>query len=153
MHTQCARTAPSVITETGCIAAGGLVSAVTAPVPNEASAWAVAYLVLVCGLAQVLLGSGRVLLSSTSPSWRSIAAECMGWNVANAAILVGNLADVASLLYLGAVLLLVDIGLLLHGVRRNAGTTRWPLYTYRVLAALLAVSVPVGLLLARMRPD
>src|SRR5699024_6227342 len=150
---QYALSAPFVITGTGCIAAGGLVSAVTAPVPNEASAWAVAYLVLVCGLAQVLLGSGRVLLSPTSPPWRRITAECVGWNVANAAILVGNLADLASLLYLGAVLLLLDIGLLLQGVRRSACTTRWPVYTYRALAALLAVSVPVGLLLARLRPD
>src|SRR5699024_12065932 len=63
---QYALSAPFVITGTGCIAAGGLVSAVTAPVPNEASAWAVAYLVLVFGLAQVLLGCGRVLLCSAS---------------------------------------------------------------------------------------
>lgn len=144
---------PFTIIGTGCVAAGGLVSAATAPAPSEQSAWAVAYLVLVPGLAQVLLGIGRALLSATPPQRQRLAVECLAWNVANAAILTGTLTSLPPLLYSGAALLLVDLGLLSHGGRGASEARRWLLYAYRALAVLLAVSVPVGLALAALRPE
>lgn len=144
---------PFTILGTGCVAAGGLVSAVTALSPTEQRAWAVAYLVLVAGLAQVLLGVGRALLSTTLPLKRRLALECVGWNAANAAVLTGTLIPLPGLLYPGAALLLIDLGLLVQGGRATHGTHRWTLYAYRALAALLAVSVPVGLILAASGND
>ena len=133
---------------TGCVAAGGLLSAVTAHAPTQATAWAVAYLVLVGGLTQLLFGAGRALLSSPPPSPRRIATEVVGWNAANAAVLLGTLASIPAVLYAGAAVLIAELVLLVHGGRGKGDTRRWVLYSYRGLALLIGISVPVGLVLA-----
>lgn len=144
--------APFTAMGTGCVAGGGLVSAVTAPAPTEQSAWAVAYLVLVAGLSKILLGIGRTVLSSARPARGRIATELVAWNAANAAILAGTLERQPLLLYVGAAALLTSLGMLVEGGHGSSETPRWLLPAFRFLVALLAVSVPVGLLLAALRP-
>jgi len=127
-----------------------MLSAVTAHAPTQGTAWAVAYLVLVGGLTQVLFGAGRALLSSPPPSSARIVTEFVGWNAANAAVLLGTLASIPAVLYVGAAMLIAELGLLVHGGRGGDDTHRWVLYVYRGLALLIGISVPVGLVLAAL---
>ena len=110
------------------------------------------YLVLVGGVAQVALGAGQALLAPRLPSRRLVAAEFAGWNAGNAAVLIGTLAGVAPLVDAGGALLVAALALLVHGTRGARGHRSWPLHAFRLLAAVLLVSIPVGLLLAGTGP-
>ena len=138
-----------------CIVAGGLVAAATAPAPTEHGTWAAAYLVLVGGIAQAGLGLGQAMFT-THTSTPVIAVQAAGWNLGNAAVLAGTLLSVTTLIDLGGALLLTTLGLLARGlrparVRPVAGTAQWCLHGYRLLVLILLVSIPVGLVLARLR--
>jgi hypothetical protein len=98
-----------------CVIAGGLVAAATAPAPTEHGTWAAAYLVLVCGVAQAGLGIGQVLSTSRTPT-RLIAVQAIGWNLGNAAVLVGILATYTALIDVGGALLFVILILLAPGL-------------------------------------
>jgi hypothetical protein len=133
-----------------CVVGGGLVSAASAGAPSQQSAWAVAYLVLVAGVAQVGLGLGRLL--ATRPARAATSVELGCWNLGNALVLAGVLLPVTTLVDLGGALLVVALALALHGVQgaRPAGAARWALRAFRMLVAVLGVSIPIGLVLARL---
>lgn len=131
-----------------CIVAGGVVSAATAYGPSEHSAWAVAYLVLVAGVAQLGLGLGQALLAPSTPTGRTVLAELLAWNVGNAAVLVGTLAGLAALVDVGAVLLLAALVVFVLGVGGGAEQWKWPLYAFRTLVLILLISMPIGVVLA-----
>ncbi|MGI8459487.1 MAG: hypothetical protein ACR2LI_15435 [Propionibacteriaceae bacterium] len=137
-----------------CVLAGGLLAAVTAPAPTEHGAWAVAYLVLVGGVAQAALGVGQALSTTGTPSLL-VAVQLIGWNLGNAAVLVGTLNGVPALADVGAALLGITLILLARGVpgalRRPGGVPRWFCCCYGLLIAVLLVSLPVGLVLLRLR--
>lgn len=141
---------------TGCVVAGGLVAAVTAPAPSTHASWAAAYLVLVAGAAQVGLGFGQAVLAPRAPSGRRVAAQVGAWNGGNAAVLAGTLTGVLPLVDLGGALLVIGLALLVHTVRGDLGrgprSGRWALYGFRLLALVLLVSIPIGLILARIGP-
>jgi heme/copper-type cytochrome/quinol oxidase subunit 4 len=127
------------------VIAGGLLAAIAAPAPTRHGVWAVAYLVLVLGISQIVLGAGQALLSSTPWGARMVAVTAAAFNVANIAVLVGVITDHIVVFDAGAVLLAVALVLFLHGVRRSARRS-WPLYAYRLFIAVLVVSIPIGLL-------
>ncbi|MEO6899404.1 MAG: hypothetical protein ABI160_05505 [Mycobacteriaceae bacterium] len=132
----------------GAIVAGGLTAAVTAHSPTRYGVWAVAYLVLVAGLAQVVLGVAQAVLATDVPSARHVAAELLAWNLGNAAVIAGTLADRVSLVFLGGALLfggLILFVLAARGSERRWRQTRW---AFRLVVGVLAVSIPVGLVLA-----
>jgi NADH:ubiquinone oxidoreductase subunit 6 (subunit J) len=138
------------------VISGGLVAAATAPSPSEHGSWAAAYLVLVVGVAQIALGAGQAALAAHPPSRRLVDLQTAGWNVANALVIVGTLADVNALVYVGGALLVVVLAMFGYGVREKAELvhgrrTRWPLYAFRGLVLLLLVSIPTGLVLATVR--
>jgi hypothetical protein len=132
-----------------CAVGGGLVSAVSAGAPSQHSAWAVAYLVLVAGAAQVGLGLGK-LLTTRRPGAAAIA-ELASWNAGNACVLSGVLLPLTPLVDLGGALLVVALVLAVHGVRgaRPVGPARALLHAFRLLVVVLLVSIPIGLVLAR----
>lgn len=132
-----------------CVVAGGMVAAVTARAPTEAGTWAVAYLVLVAGVAQVGLGVGQALLAAEAPPSRLVAAELTLWNCANAGVLAGTLLGVEPLIDAGGGLLMLALALFAHRVRSGKDRPRWPLFAYRLLVITLLTSIPIGLLLAR----
>src|SRR5664280_1733410 len=134
-----------------CIVAGGLVAAVSAPAPSEHASWAAAYLVLVVGAAQAALGVGQALLALRVPSRRNVAVQFTAWNLGNAAVLTGTLAGITTLVDTGGALLVVAL-LLLRGVRTGREPRTWLLWAFRLLAAVLLISIPIGLVLARTRP-
>jgi hypothetical protein len=133
------------------VVGGGLASAATALAPTEHTAWAVAYLVLVGGVAQVGLGVAQILFSRPGGSGVATLSELALWNVGNAAVLAGVLAATAVLVDLGGALLVVALALAVYGVRGARGTGGWriALFTFRALVVVLLLSIPAGLLLAR----
>ena len=147
----------------GCIAGGGLVAAAIAPAPTEHGAWAVAYLVLVGGIAQLALGAGQALLAVRTPSPATIRTQVVGWNAGNAVVIAGTLANLTVLTGLGAAVLVVVLALFVFGVRGGAagnGTgdspdaarrPDWLLHGFRTLVVVLLVSIPIGLVLSHLR--
>lgn len=143
---------PFVVLGTACVVAGGLVSAAVAAAPSQHGSWAVAYVVLVGGVAQVAIGAGNAVLAPRLPGRRMACAELAGWNVGNAAVLAGTLLGATWLADVGGALLAVVLVLVLAGVRGGARRPAWPLQVYRALIALVLVSIPVGLVLAAVHP-
>lgn len=130
----------------GVLAGGLLAAAIAAPAPTRHGVWAAAYLVLVLGVAQIVLGVGQAVLAAQPPTARGAAVTAALFNGANIAILVGIVTDRILLFDAGSVLLLLTLVLFLHGVRHSA-RPGWALYAYRGLVALLMVSIPIGLLI------
>lgn len=132
-----------------CVIAGGLVAAATAPAPSEHGTWASAYLVLVAGVAQLALGVGQALLAPSPPSRHVVVVECTVWNAGNTAVLAGTLLSLVPLVDAGGVLLVLALSLLTLEVRGAGRRGGWGLRLYRLLVAVVLVSIPIGLLLAR----
>lgn len=131
-----------------CIVAGGLVAAMTASVPSDKGAWAAAYLVLVAGVAQLALGGGQAWLATDPPSPRVVAAELVSFTIGNAGVLAGTLLGVQWLVDAGGVVLAVALLLVLRGgTRWRHG---WVLGVYQTLIVFVLMSIPVGLVLARI---
>ena len=150
----------------GCIIGGGLVAAAIAPAPTEHGAWAVAYLVLVGGIAQLALGAGQRLLTPRTPrtpTSAAIRAQVVGWNAGNAVVIAGTLADLTVLVSIGGAVLVGVLASFVFAVRGAAGGERgrpdagapgrpdWLLYGYRALVVVLLVSIPIGLVLSHLR--
>ncbi len=131
------------------VVAGGLLSAATAPSPTRHAAWAVAYLVLVVGVAQLCLGAGQAILAERPPRWSVTIAELVFFNVGNAGVLIGTVLETPWLVDIGGVGLIVALVYFMLGVRGATGP-RWLRYLYRFVIAVLLVSIPVGLVLARV---
>jgi hypothetical protein len=135
---------------TAGIIAGGIVAAVTAPAPTQTGTWAVAYLVLVVGVAQLALGAGQALLAPLALPSRLVLAELVLWNVANGAVLAGTLLGVQPLIDAGGGLLVAALVLFGIRVRSMGERSRWLVLVYRLLVLALLVSIPIGLLLSRI---
>lgn len=128
------------------VAGGGLAAAIAAPSPTRHGVWAVAYLVLVLGVGQLLLGAGQALLASEPPPPGSAAAAAVAFNLSGAAIILGVVTDHIVVLDAGSALLFAVLVWLLYGVRR--GRRRgWALFGYRAFIAALTVSIPIGMAL------
>lgn len=134
------------------IVAGGLVAAVSAPAQSEHGTWAAAYLVLVVGVAQAALGVGQALIAPRAPSQRMVLTQVIAWNVGSAAVIIGTLTDTIPLVDAGGAVLLVALLLLLRGAHGATTSSRWLVVTFWLLGVVLVVSIPVGLVLARLRP-
>lgn len=140
---------PFVALGTISIVAGGLVAAVTAISPTRHATWAAAYLVLVVGVAQLGIGTGQALLAPRIPSSRLITAELLTWDIGNAGVIAGTLLNRVALVDLGGVLLAISLVLFMVGARGHTGEKRWLLYLYRLLIAIVLVSIPIGLIISR----
>lgn len=150
-------TVPFTTIGTACVVAGGLVSAAIAPSPTTHGSWAVAYLVLVGGVAQITLGLGQAMLAPGLPERRRVAAELVAWNLGNALVMTGTLTGILTLVDVGGVILVAGLALLATavkgGARNEERSRQWLLYGYRVLVIGLLVSIPTGLVLARIGPN
>jgi hypothetical protein len=149
-----AAAAPFAIVGVACVVAGGLISAAVASSPSENSSWAVAYLVLIGGVAQVALGVGQSRLAGTAPSRRILTAEFVCWNAGNAAVITGQLLGYPWVIDAGGAMLVAALALLFRGVRGStAGTSAetWLLYAYRVILLIVLISIPIGLVLGHIK--
>lgn len=141
---------PFMLAGGACVIGGGLVSAAMAPVASYHSSWAVAYIVLVAGVAQAALGFGQGTLAGGDVPRRVVGAELAGWNLGNAAVVTGTLIEVAAVLYVGCALLVTALALVLYAIR-HAPSSR-TLVATRVVTALILFSMPIGIVLQALRP-
>jgi len=131
-----------------CVVTGGLLAAAVANAPSEHAVWASAYLVLVAGVAQVAIGAAQRYLRARSSARPLVVAELVGWNVGNAAVIVGTVVENAAITDIGGALLVGVLALLFTGTRgARAG---WWLRGYRLLLAVVLVSIPVGLVVGQI---
>lgn len=133
------------------ILAGGLLSAASAASPSYLASWAVAYLVLVVGFAQLLLGVGQAQLAVRRPPAGLVAAEVLAFNLANIAVLAGSLASLVVLTWIGAALIVMAMALFIWAARGGGTRHAWLLWLYRAMIVVLLVSAPIGILLAHSR--
>lgn len=138
--------APFVILGSIGIVAAGLTSAATAFAPSYQASWAVAYLVLVVGAAQIALGLGQAWLAPKPPSGRVVALESLAFNLGHAAILIGTLLGPLLLTVVGSALV-VAVLILMYWLVRSPSRRGWLLYAYWLILAILLVSIPIGLLI------
>jgi len=136
----------------GLVVLGGLVAAVTGPLDLAKGSWLAAYLVLVCGAAQVAMGRSPIRsVRAPRTGWLLLA----GWNAGNAAVIAGTLIAQPFLVDAGGALLLVVLAVLLVGTLRRSpdGGGRHPAirWTFAALLIVLIVSIPIGLVLAHLR--
>lgn len=145
-----AAAAPFVAIGVLCVIAGGLTAGVTAPAASERSSWAAAYLVLVAGVAQVCLGLGSSVLAPRPPSRVSTIGTLALWNLGNGLTLAGVLLSLTALVDIGGIALVIALVLALRAVRRSTGPALL-LRAYWLLAVVLGLSIPIGLVLSRIR--
>ena len=125
------------------VLAGGFVAAAGGEAPSRHLSWACAYLVLVCGSAQIFLGGGQALVGSRPVSPRLAAVQLSAFNLGNAGVLVGTLTDVTGVLYAGSAVLVAALALFAWSTRSTTGS-RLQVALYRGVLVVLAVSIPVG---------
>lgn len=133
---------------------GGLLAAVTGPLELAMGSWAAAYLVLVVGVAQVVLGAGQAVLVArpeAAPTAWWLWSEALGWNVGSGIVLVGGQVGVPWLVAVGGLPLLAALVLFVARVSPPARGRRTGAVVYRLFGVFLAVSVAVGITLSVVR--
>lgn len=125
------------------VLAGGFVAAAGGEAPSRHLSWASAYLVLVCGSAQIFLGGGQAFVGSRAVPPRLAAVQLAAFNLGNAGVLAGTLSGAAPVLYAGSAVLLVALALFAWSTRSATGP-RLHVTVYRIVLVALAVSVPIG---------
>lgn len=138
--------APFALAGTLCVIGGGLLAAITAHAPTEHATWAVAYLVLVCGVAQVVIGAGQAVLHARIHGSGSRLAELLLWNLGNAGVIAGTVADRLWLTVAGSVLLAASLVLFLRASRGAARSMM--VSVYRIVLLVVLVSIPIGIVVA-----
>lgn len=134
------------------VVAGGVVAAMTGPLHWDHGSWAAAYLVLVAGVAQLVLGIGQAWLASEAPARRRVIGELVAWNVGSLLVIGGTLAARPLIVDAGGVLIIMGLVLFISGVWEATApvsdVTRWVRRTYVAIALVILVSVPIGMVLA-----
>jgi hypothetical protein len=133
------------------IVAGGLVAALTRPLELDAGPWIAAYLVLVNGVAQAGLGAGRTVLARQAPRPRVVVVEVMAWNASTTTIIAGRFLGWPLLTTAGALCLLLAVGCLIRHVPVATAKRRVFAVAHWALGVLVALSAPIGVLLAWAR--
>jgi hypothetical protein len=136
-----------------------LVAAMHAIRPVPRGWWLVAFLSLVGGVAQLLLGPGLVALrrrrGAAPQAGRTAAAELVLWNVGTATVAIADLVPLMGGVLAGSALLLGALVLFAAGLRGAPadGLRRAPGWVgaYVGLLGFMAASVAVGVLLAYAR--
>ncbi len=143
-----AAVAPFLAFGAAAIVAGGATAAAIAYHPTEHLVWMVAYLVLVVGAMQGVLGSGQAWLAEGPPPARIVWSQWALFNLGNAGVVGGTLCNRTGIVAAGTLLFVAAIGWFLYGVRhcRRRG---WGI-AYRALLALISLSALIGLGISAM---
>lgn len=137
---------------TAMIIAGGFVAAINGAQPFAHGSWLAAYLVLVGGVAQLLLGLGWLALPNATASVRLRRAQFGLWNAGTLAVAGGVLGDLPGLLFAGSAVFAGALVCFALNSGYSGGVGRGRVLTYRILICLLFVSVVVGGVLAQTTP-
>ena len=133
-------------TALAALLAAGFVAAAVAHAPTRPVVWMVAYLVLVAGVAQGVLGLGQALLAPRlpPPAWRF--GEWLLFNLGNAGVIAGTLLAAPALVTAGTALFVAALAAFLLGARGAAAG--WLLRVFRAVLAIAGLGACVGLILA-----
>ncbi|WP_165310864.1 hypothetical protein [Microbacterium protaetiae] len=129
------------------VVAGGLLAAATAYSTTEKTAWATAYMVLVGGVAQGVVGAAMGWLAQRARMPLTWAAFAL-FNLGSIGVLAGQLSGLLALTFTGGALLVIALILIIIATRRGAPAHPVLVWAFRVVAVVLAVSIPTGLVLA-----
>ena len=124
---------PFIVIGGAAIVGGGLVSAASALTPSYTASWAVAYLVLVVGVAQLILGLGQSSLATKRLTGGMIVGEAVAFNLGNVGVLAGTVFGQPVVLYLGAALIVAAQALFLWAVLGGNPSRRVLRWGYRAL--------------------
>lgn len=137
---------PFLLTATFAIVVGGLVAAAIAHAPGQKLVWMVAYLILVGGVAQVILGGGQALLTDRLPSGRTRLAEVFLFNAGNVGVIFGTIWSSLPIVWAGT--LLFAAALVMFMLATRVAGRSWLVYAYRLVLLLVGVGAITGLVLA-----
>lgn len=140
---------PFLLVSALAIVGGGVVAAAMAHAPSRKLFWMVAYLVLVVGVTQAVLGIGQALLATRKTAAPVLAVEWILFNLGNAGVIGGTMWSIWPLLLTGTLLFAAALAAFLHATRHSR--VGWAIYAYRALTAGLGGSAIVGLVLAAVR--
>lgn len=148
------RTYMPLFTGTGSafVLAAAAVAVANAREPFDHGWWLVAYLALVGGLSQLILGGGQFLLAARLEARvrgdRVLVAELLLWNVGTVLVPVGVLSEAPGAVASGSVLLMAALALFAGTTRalprQRRGPDRLWAHAYRAVVVFMAVSVIVG---------
>lgn len=136
---------PFLLTALAALLIAGFVAAAVAHAPTRPLVWMVAYLVLVAGVAQGVLGLGQALLPAQPPAPRWRAGEWLLFNAGNAGVTAGTLLVSPALVAIGSALFVAALAAFLFGVRGAGGG--WLLHVFRAVLAVTCLGACVGLVL------
>lgn len=133
------------------ILAGGLLAAFTASRPSQFYSWATAYLVLVVGVLQIAFSISLYLLAK-KPDSKTVALSFILYNLGNLCVVLGTALkntwqNHTIIVDLGGLLLAVAMLVFMFAVRDAKKT--WLRTIFYTLTAVIFISIPIGLLLAR----
>lgn len=140
---------PFLVTAAVAVISAGLLAAFLAHLPSRQLLWTVAYLVLVVGVGQAALGTGRAWFSGRVPVPRTALLECVLFNLANAGVIAGTLLGQRTALWAGTALFAVVLLRFLWTSRGARGARL--LAAYRLGTAFLLASAATGLFLSLLR--
>jgi len=130
------------------IVVGGLVAAINSAAPFAHGSWLAAYLVLVGGVAQLLLGVGCLGLPAPRLSAHLRRTQLGLWNVGNVVVVAGVLAGVLGLVVVGSLALVGALVGFALGAGPSSANARGRLILYGVAILGLGVSVVIGSVLS-----
>ena len=142
---------PFVVVGSVSVVAGGFVAAASRPLEFELGSWTAAFLVLVAGVAQIVLGLGQAWLAEDPPPVTRIRAELMLWNLGAAATIVGTLAETPIVTTVAGVALIPALALFITTTKASTQRRRRARAVFVTVAGFVLVSIPVGLALAWIR--
>lgn len=140
-----------LIVGSGCIVVGGSVAALTGPAGLDRGSWLAAYLVLVGGAAQIVLGGGQAWLSQRVPPAHTMRNEAWSWNIGLVAVIVGTLASMPVVTSVGGAASVAALGWFNAAVRPERPSFGRVGTLYRIFLCIVLVSTVVGLVLAWLR--
>ena len=135
---------PFIVTGVVAIVAGGLLAAAFAHQASRPLMWAVAYLVLVVGVVQYLLGMALPALRPDA-FWNGARWLCL--NLGHAAVMAGSLLPLFGCLVLGTALYDIAMLWIAATLWRGLGPG-WRRIAYTGLCALMGLSSLIGVFLS-----
>jgi hypothetical protein len=140
--------------------AAGIIAIANAIAPIDHGWWLVAYLALVGGLSQSLLGTGLSALAirtgARRPAESTTWSQFVLWNTGVVLVAAADLTAVSVGVLVGSVLLLAALGFFAVALRRTSATAVAPMpvgvIVYGLLIVFLVGSVVVGTGLAEALP-
>lgn len=128
------------------VIAGGATAAAIAYHPTRHLVWMVAYLVLVVGVMQGVLGAGQAWLAGRPPAGRTVWGQWLLFNLGNAGVIGGTLCNRTGVVAAGTVLFAAAIAGFFAGASRSR-LRGWGV-AYRVLLGLVFLSACTGVVIS-----